>query len=70
MFFALLCLLVGGLLLTNHPPDAYGWMMLVGAGWVAGYLDCRMFARSDQESDRVMPPDIHEPDDSTTYQKS
>lgn len=68
MFFALLCLLVGGLLLSRNTPDHYGWMMLVGVGWLAGYLDCRMYARSDQEKDRVMPPDMQEPDDSTTYQ--
>lgn len=58
MFFAVLCILLGSLLLTNHPPDQYGWMMLLGTAWLAGYLDCRRFSRSDQESDRVMPPDV------------
>lgn len=61
MFFVVLIALVSALLLTNHPPDQAGWMMLVGAGWLAGYLDCRRFARSDGDSDRVMPPDVHEP---------
>lgn len=58
MFFALLCLLITVLLLTKHAPDAYGWMMLLGVAWLAGYLDCRRFSRSDQEKDRVMPPDV------------
>jgi hypothetical protein len=58
MFFALLCLLISGLLLTSHTPDQYGWMMLIGVGWLAGYLDCRRFSRSDREKDRVMPPDV------------
>ncbi len=66
MFFVLLCLIVATLLLTGHSPDSYGWMMLLGAGWVTGYLDCRTFAKSDQDSDRVMPPDIHEPLDNDT----
>jgi hypothetical protein len=61
MFFFLVCVLVAVLLLTGHPPDQYGWMMLIGLSWLAGYLDCRKFAKSDQEQERVMPPDAHEP---------
>jgi hypothetical protein len=63
MFFFLVILLVAAFLGTGHPPDQYGWMMLMGVAWLAGYLDCRRFSKSDQERDRVMPPDIHEPSD-------
>jgi hypothetical protein len=69
MFLLLLILIVAGLLATGHAPDQYGWMMLLSLGWVGGYLDCRFFARSDRDKDRVMPPDIHEPsDDRTTFE--
>lgn len=61
MFFVLVCLIAVALLATAHTPDTAGWMMLVGAAWVAGYLDCRWFARSDRDRARVMPPDAHEP---------
>lgn len=61
MFFFLVCAFIAVLLLTGHPPDQYGWMMLIGVSWLAGYLDCRRFARSDRDKDRVMPPDAHEP---------
>ncbi|HEY9686186.1 MAG TPA: hypothetical protein V6C52_04340 [Coleofasciculaceae cyanobacterium] len=63
MFFFLVILLVAAFLVTGHPPDQYGWMMLMGVSWLAGYLDCRRFSKSDQERDRVMPPDILEPSD-------
>lgn len=70
MFLMALCILIGVLLTTGHTPDAAGWMMLVGGAWLAGYLDCRFFARSDQDTDRVLPPDAAEPfdDDATTFQ--
>lgn len=61
MFFFLVCILIAVLMLSGRTPDAYGWMMLVGVGWLAGYLDCRRFAKSDQDTDRVMPPDAYEP---------
>ncbi len=68
MFFFLLCLAVAIIVATRHTPDIYGWTMLIGLGWLAGFLDCRLFARSDQDQDRVMPPDINEPsDDSVTF---
>lgn len=68
MFFALLCLLLIILLLTGHAPDQYGWMMLIGLAWLAGYLDCRRFHRSDQDRARVMPPDADGiPDDSQIF---
>jgi hypothetical protein len=62
MYFALLCLLLAGLLLSAHSPDQYGWMMLIGLAWMTGYLDCRRFQRSDQDRDRVFPPDMTEAD--------
>ncbi|HEY9746380.1 MAG TPA: hypothetical protein V6C99_09200 [Oculatellaceae cyanobacterium] len=61
MFFFLVCFLIAFLLLTGHAPDQYGWMMLIGVSWLAGYLDCRKFAKSDRERDRVLPPDAQEP---------
>ena len=61
MYFFLVCILIAAFMFSGHPPDQYGWMMLVGLGWIAGYLDCRKFARSDQDKDRVMPPDAYEP---------
>jgi hypothetical protein len=72
MFFALVCLLITVLMATGHSPDQYGWMMLIGLTWLAGYLDCRKFARSDQEKDRVMPADLRQdktiPDDSALFE--
>ncbi len=70
MFFALVCIIMVALLGTGHTPDLYGWVMLVGLSWLAGYLDCRKFSKSDQERQRVMPPDIHEPfdDDKTAFE--
>ena len=75
MFFALVCLLITAIMGTGHTPDQYGWMMLIGLSWLAGYLDCRKFSRSDQEKDRVMPPDARQdaplgldvPDDTTLF---
>jgi hypothetical protein len=72
MFLAFLCLLTLALFLTKHQPDQYGWMMLMGLAWLCGYLDCRRFGKSDQDSDRVMPRDaIGEapPTDETLFQK-
>jgi hypothetical protein len=63
MFFVLLCLIIVILLGTGRSPDQYGWMMLTGLGWLAGYLDCRRFAKSDQDKSRVLPPDMNEPAD-------
>jgi hypothetical protein len=57
-------------MLSNHAPDQYGWMMLLGLGWLCGYLDCRRFGRSDQDRDRVMPRDAMgeaPPDDATLF---
>jgi len=72
MFFALICLLITVLLATGHAPDQYGWMMLIGLSWLAGYLDCRKFSRSDQEKVLVMPPDVRQtpdiPDDKTLFE--
>jgi hypothetical protein len=70
MFFVLLCILMASLLLTHHAPDQYGWMMLLGLGWLTGYLDCRRFSRSDQDKDRVLPPDMIDGplDDSNLFQ--
>jgi hypothetical protein len=70
MFFAILCLLMLALMLTGHAPDQYGWMMLLGLAWLCGYLDCRRFSRSDQDSDHVMPRDAVDqipPDDKTLF---
>jgi hypothetical protein len=61
MFFALLCLIIVAILGSGHTPDQPGWMMLIGLAWLAGYFDCRKFSKSDQDTKRVMPPDIHEP---------
>lgn len=69
MFFFMMILLLTALFLTGNTPDQYGWMMLLGLGWMAGYFDCRLFARSDRDQDRVMPPDADEPyhNDQTTF---
>jgi hypothetical protein len=68
MFFFLLCILIAVLLISGTTPDAYAWMMLVGLGWVCGYLDCRAYNKADRDKDRVLPPDMDEPDESSTYQ--
>jgi len=44
----------------------------MGLAWLCGYLDCRRFSKSDQDSDHVMPRDaIGEapPTDETLFQK-
>jgi hypothetical protein len=72
MFFAILCLIIVAFIGTGHTPDQYGWMMFIGLSWMAGYLDCRKFARSDQEKNRVMPLDLREapeiPDDASLFE--
>jgi hypothetical protein len=69
MFLALLALLIVVLLGTGNAPDQAGWITLVGLGWLTGYFDCRKFSKSDQETDRVMPPDAHDPsDDKVTFE--
>ncbi len=70
MFFILLCLGIAALLGTGHPPDQYGWMVLLGLGWFAGFLDCRLFAKSDQDRKRVLPPDVDEPSNDQALFKS
>ncbi len=70
MFFLLLIALIALLMLTGNTPDAYGWMMLLGVGWLAGYLDCRRFLSSDRDKDRVMPPDASDPADDGTMFRS
>lgn len=68
MFFILLCILIAVLLGTKHQPDASGWMMLIGLAWLAGFLDCRLFARHDRDRERTLPPDANEPsDDRVTF---
>lgn len=69
MFFALICLILLGFLGTGHTPDQYGWIMLIGLAWLAGYLDCRKFSKSDQDRKRVLPPDMDSPtDDKATFE--
>jgi hypothetical protein len=70
MFFVLLCLIIFALLITGNSPDQSGWMMLLGLGWLAGFLDCRMFAKSDQDKSRVLPPDVDEPSNDQAIFKS
>jgi hypothetical protein len=55
---------------TKHSPDTYGWMFIVGLSWLAGFLDCRLFAKSDQDRQRVLPPDANEPSDDQSIFKS
>lgn len=69
MFFAALCLLMILLLANGVKPDVYGWVMLVGTGWFSGYMDGRIFRRSDNDTDRVVPPDISDDGrDADTFQ--
>lgn len=67
MFFAMLILLIWALLATGAAFDKFGWLMLVGTAWVAGYLDCRMFRRFDKDPDRVMPPGDGDEADSSAF---
>lgn len=69
MFFVLL-LIIAAFLGTGHPPDQYGWMLLTGLGWFAGFLDCRIFAKSDRDKGRVLPPDANEPSNDQAIFKS
>ena len=62
MFFVLVCIIVVSLLANKITPDTSGWMMIVGAAWMAGFLDCRLFARSDKDAARVLPADVREGD--------
>ncbi|MGE0199907.1 MAG: hypothetical protein AB7P76_02935 [Candidatus Melainabacteria bacterium] len=69
MFFAALCLLLYLLIANKVQPDMFGWLMLVGTGWFAGYLDGRVLQRSDKDPDRVLPPDVTEDSsDRSTFQ--
>lgn len=68
MFFVLL-LIITVLIGTGNSPDQYGWMLLTGLGWFAGFIDCRIFAKSDRDKSRVMPPDANEPSDDQTLFK-
>ena len=63
MFFILLCLLLWALFALRSPFDTFGWLMIVGYAWVAGYLDCRMMAKSDQDRAYTMPRDASPDDD-------
>jgi len=62
MYFAIVCLLVFALLATGVKPDDYGWMMLVGTGWVAGYLDARKFSTADKPQLPGGPDDFKDAD--------
>ncbi|MEB3286507.1 MAG: hypothetical protein VKJ04_03280 [Vampirovibrionales bacterium] len=69
MFFAALCVLIVLLLANKVIPDVYGWIMLVGTGWFCGYMDGRIFRRSDVDKDRVVPPDMSDDgSDAVTFQ--
>lgn len=62
MYFAIVCLLVFILLATGAKIDEYGWMMLVGTGWVAGFLDARKSSGSDKPRLPSGPEDFKDAD--------
>jgi hypothetical protein len=62
MWFALLCISIFCLIVYKVPMDQYSWSMFVGLGWLAGYMDCRLFSRSDQDTQRVSLPTDTTPD--------
>ena len=68
MFFTGLIILIWALLAFGITPDMYGWLMLVGASWVAGYLDCRFFKKSDTDSQRTLPPETNIESDKDLFQ--
>jgi hypothetical protein len=57
MLFLSMCVLLWALFALKTPFDQYGWLMIVGLTYVAGFLDSRLFARFDQDKARTLPPD-------------
>lgn len=66
MFFAALCILTVVLMANHVAIDTYGWLMLMGTGWFAGYMDCRLFQHWDQDKARTLPPDMADDKHATT----
>jgi hypothetical protein len=58
MFFVLLCILLWALFAFNAPFDRFGWLMLVAAAWMAGFLDARFFAKREGNRELSLPPDV------------
>jgi hypothetical protein len=53
-------LLLGGLWLliaTGHPPDLFGWLMVVGAGYVCGFVEARWVVGRGKGGDSAPLPD-------------
>lgn len=64
MFFAILIFIIWAILSLGMTPDTFGWLMIVGAGWVFGYLDSRFHKKSDTDIERTLPDeDLPETDD-------
>ncbi|MFN8615124.1 MAG: hypothetical protein U0003_04350 [Vampirovibrionales bacterium] len=57
MWFVLLCGGLMGLLASQVPVDTPAWLMIVGAGWMAGYLDGRKAAQGTASSCKTPNPD-------------
>ena len=68
MFFALLILIIWAILALGMTPDTFGWLMIVGAGWVFGYLDCRFFKKSDTDTSRTLPDEDTPETDADLFQ--
>ncbi|MDH4378359.1 MAG: hypothetical protein QE263_00425 [Vampirovibrionales bacterium] len=51
MFFTLLCLGLWALVAFKVPTDLFGWLMLVGAGWVFGFLDGRRATQNHSDAE-------------------
>ncbi|MDX2084945.1 MAG: hypothetical protein SFZ03_06095 [Candidatus Melainabacteria bacterium] len=56
IWFVLLCLLLWALFAFQAPFDRFGWLMIVGAAYMAGFLDARRTLKADADTERVTPP--------------
>ena len=49
------------LMFANHAQlDQFSWLMVVAAGWFCGFMDARMFARSDKQDAGVLPDTVND----------
>ena len=48
--------LVWILMASGIPFDKFGWMLLLGLSWFAGYMDSHFVHRKKSNADKTMPP--------------
>lgn len=61
-----LCIGLWALFARHVSLDQFSWLMLVAASWFCGFMDARMFARSDKEDSRPLPGESAAPENEPT----